>query len=226
MKKLFPIIISISIFFTILIVSIFSSAYNKNFYITQFKLNNIYSNEMVKQRNISPEIIADEVIGYLKNDFSNLNRKGYFTNEEIIHMKDVKNLFLTSKYILILCILLILISTFMYIKKTKSIYSLLGKSIKYFIYTTIIIFLFLYFAFINFSESFIVFHKLLFSNDYWLLDESTSIIINIMPEDFFLAHAANVGKIFITLSVLFIVIILVILKFMKRNSKEDKYANI
>lgn len=217
MKKLFPIIISVSMFFIILISSLLMSTYNKDFYISQFHKNNTYSNEMVIKRNINPEIIADEVIGYLKNDFDNLNKNNYYTNEEIIHMKDVKDLFSISKYILYVCIFLVIIISILYFSKHKSLYTLLNKCIKYFILIVITISLFLLVAFFNFSESFNTFHEILFTNDYWLLDMDTSIIINIMPEEFFMAHAQNIGKLFAVFSLSFILILKAISLMLKKS---------
>lgn len=220
MKRLYPIIISISIFFTILISSILISTYDKSFYITQFNKNNTYSNSFVLDRKVNPETIADEVIGYLKNDFDNLNKNNHYTAEEIIHMKDVKNLFSIAKYSLILFIFIILILSFFYLKK-NNLYILLTKIGKYFTVSSIAIFVFLYFAMSNFSESFVTFHKLLFTNDYWLLDPHTSIIINIMPEEFFLAHGFNIGKLFIIFAIVLLALILCASYFINKKSREE-----
>lgn len=223
MKRLYPIIISISIFFTILIGSILISTYDKSFYIKQFEANNTYSNEMVIERNLNPETIADEVISYLKNDNDNLNASNHYTKEETIHMKDVKNLFNISKYILGINIVLIIILFAIYIKKNNSLYNLFSKISKYYIVISLIILIFLFVAFTNFSESFTTFHKLLFTNDYWLLDPNTSIIINIMPEEFFVAHAKNIGKMFVILSIILLmltnIIPCIIKKILRRNKK-------
>ena len=37
---------------------------------------------------------------------------------------------------------------------------------------------------INFEKSFVLFHKLLFSNDYWMFDIETDPIILMLPEEF------------------------------------------
>lgn len=41
----------------------------------------------------------------------------------------------------------------------------------------------------NWDNAFILFHELMFSNDYWLFDERTDPVINILPDEFFL-HCA------------------------------------
>ena len=38
---------------------------------------------------------------------------------------------------------------------------------------------------LNFEKSFIIFHKLLFRNDYWIFNPDLDPVINILPEEFF-----------------------------------------
>ena len=38
---------------------------------------------------------------------------------------------------------------------------------------------------LNFSGSFVLFHKIMFDNDYWIFDPSLDPVINILPEEFF-----------------------------------------
>ena len=38
---------------------------------------------------------------------------------------------------------------------------------------------------LNFDGSFILFHKLMFNNDYWIFDPNLDPVINILPEEFF-----------------------------------------
>lgn len=221
MKKLYYIIISICIFFSILISSIFITTYDKSFYIKQFQINNTYENSMVLSRNISPNFVAKEVISYLKGDINNLNRSGIFTNEEIIHMKDVKNLFIASKYVFLL-LLTITVLTAIYTIRKYSLYDFLKNVIKYFILTSIIIIGIFFIAFLNFNESFTIFHEILFTNDYWLLDPDTSIIINIMPEEFFMAHASNIVLIFSLISFIILIFIIILIKLIKRRKNNVK----
>lgn len=42
---------------------------------------------------------------------------------------------------------------------------------------------------VNFSRSFVVFHKILFRNDYWIFDERIDPVIKILPEEFFFHEA-------------------------------------
>jgi len=48
-------------------------------------------------------------------------------------------------------------------------------------------------ACIDFSSLFILFHKVAFTNDLWLLDPRTDLLIRLMPLEFFISYAAIIG---------------------------------
>ncbi|MEF9933990.1 MAG: TIGR01906 family membrane protein [Clostridium sp.] len=226
MKYFYLTLISVSSFLVILLGSLFISTYDKDFYIKQFHINNTYQNQMVIERNINPEIIADEVIEYLKGSSDNLNRNGYFERKEIIHMKDVLHLFNIGKIAFVVGIVILGLSLYMlhktYLRGREYILSIIKS---YYIFSMGIIG-FLILCALNFSESFIVFHELLFTNDYWLLNPNTSIIINIMPESFFLSHTINIFVLFITISITLTIALFIMLYLFNKKLKEDNYANI
>ena len=61
----------------------------------------------------------------------------------------------------------------------------------------------------DFDAAFTLFHKILFNNDYWLINPNIDPIINIFPEAYFAALAAEIGAILgfaVTLLVVFYLI--------------------
>lgn len=70
----------------------------------------------------------------------------------------------------------------------------------------------------DFSKYFIVFHHIFFNNDLWLLDPRTDMLINIVPEPFFMDTALRIGITFAVLVVLFFGINLFLWKKALRNS--------
>ncbi len=48
-------------------------------------------------------------------------------------------------------------------------------------------------AAIDFDSLFVLFHKLAFTNDLWLLNPRTDMLIRLMPTEFFVAYAAALG---------------------------------
>lgn len=57
----------------------------------------------------------------------------------------------------------------------------------------------------NFSKYFVVFHKIFFTNDLWILDPRTDMLINIVPEPFFMDTAARIGLTFAAMVLVFFV---------------------
>ena len=54
----------------------------------------------------------------------------------------------------------------------------------------------------NFSSAFQKFHELLFTNDLWLLDPDTDLLILIVPEEFFMDTAVRIVLVFLFLLLL------------------------
>lgn len=65
---------------------------------------------------------------------------------------------------------------------------------------------------VNFSNSFVIFHKILFRNDYWIFDEKLDPIIKILPEKFFFHEAMFMLTILIVMSFTSLVIFKVLKK--------------
>lgn len=65
----------------------------------------------------------------------------------------------------------------------------------------------------DFTKYFIMFHHIFFSNDLWILDPATDMLINIVPEGFFMDTAARIALLFGSLSlILFGVCLLLTIK--------------
>ena len=54
----------------------------------------------------------------------------------------------------------------------------------------------------NFTKYFILFHHMFFNNDLWILDPSTDMLINIVPEGFFMDTAGRIAFLFGSLSLI------------------------
>ncbi|MBO1624464.1 TIGR01906 family membrane protein [Bacillus cereus] len=103
-----------------------------------------------------------------------------------IHFVDVKNILVKIQYGMCMALGIVLLGGWYLLRKRKVKFLLHGAIL------TIIfpIALTLPIA-INFEKSFVLFHKLLFTNDYWQFDSETDPVILMLPEQFFM-HAACV----------------------------------
>lgn len=126
--------------------------------------------------------INNNIRDYFFNDDELLNVDIY-SDKEIAHMKDVKNLISlvlsVGKYSAVsFLIFLFFLNNYF----SVSIASLLKKSLLIFISFSIILAL----AFgLFFNQVFLLFHELSFSNDLWILNPNTDYLLMMFPEVFF-----------------------------------------
>lgn len=106
------------------------------------------------------------------------------SREGRIHFQDVKRIF---DVLQILCVLSLIGSLILGIRAWKQGYrSFLKSAAVLSVLLPVIAGILIAF---NWDNAFILFHELMFSNDYWLFDERTDPVINILPDEFFL-HCA------------------------------------
>ena len=106
------------------------------------------------------------------------------SNEGRIHFSDVKRIFVAIE---IACIITFVLSCFL-IKK-----QITQKDIEFLKLSSMITILLPsiagIFTALNWDATFIMFHKIMFRNDYWLFDEIKDPVITMLPDTFFL-HCA------------------------------------
>ena len=103
------------------------------------------------------------------------------SKEGRIHFAEVKRIFV---FVELLCVITAILSVFL-IKRQLSSHDLS------FLKTASAITILLpsiagIFAAINWENTFILFHKIMFRNDYWLFDEVSDPVIKILPDEFFM----------------------------------------
>ncbi len=117
----------------------------------------------------------------------------YYSERDILHMVDVYYilLFVQKLYFFVSLAFILLVLYFFTFNK---------KDFKFFLYdlffsTCMFCFcLLVFFVFLSFffTESFTIFHRFAFSNDYWLMDPATDQLIHLFPEQFFLTFFLSV----------------------------------
>lgn len=113
--------------------------------------------------------------------------KWAFSEKEIVHMMDVSNL---VKLLTILFGFLFFSCVFLYFFLRKKSFHFESRLLLTSIILSIsmpVIILF------NFEPMFTLFHHLTFHNDFWLLDPSKDLLINIFPLSFFIIQFAKVS---------------------------------
>ena len=155
--------------------------------------------------------VTDEMMAYLRGDREDLHVKTtmggqereFFNEREIAHMEDVQVLFLKAMSIRTVCLVLtVLLLAFMAATKARMRKVLpsslcLGTGLFFGLVTALGLMIST-----DFSRYFIMFHHIFFTNDLWILDPSTDMLINIVPEGFFMDTAARIALLFGSLSLI------------------------
>lgn len=171
--------------------------------------------------------VTDEMMAYLRGSRDDLNidtvvdgtPREFFNAREKAHMADVRNLFLGGLALRRLCLFLAAASVALLALFKVPLKHLLPRMLcagtVLFLGVTALL------AGIistDFTKYFIIFHKIFFTNDLWQLDPRTDLLINIVPEPFFMDTAARIGITFCLMtSALFLLCLACILREHRRG---------
>lgn len=136
--------------------------------------------------------VTDEMMAYLRGNREDLHvfttmggeYREFFNAREIAHMEDVRGLFLGGLWLRRIGLMFTLaFAALLYFwkrgRKDRSAY--LARAV---VIST------------DFSRYFVVFHHIFFDNDLWILDPDTDMLINIVPEAFFMDTALRIAIVF------------------------------
>lgn len=114
-----------------------------------------------------------------------------------IHFEEVRDIFQNVKLLTIICGAIAIIGGILQIRKRD--FKFLRNS------SILIILLPVLLAIpiaINFNACFILFHKIMFSNDYWIFDPQLDPVINMLPEEFFMHMGITILVIMLIVSII------------------------
>lgn len=190
MKKVLLIILVIFLSLSCLLISLEKNSFKE---LTYSNAYNEYNIENITGKTHSELMgITNDLLVYLRGNAGDEILELNFNEREILHMRDVQVLFkygFILKYISI--IVSILIIGFFLIKREKDIlgiYMYKGLFLNW-----IIAVLFIVMIYLDFNKYFTYFHEIFFTNDLWLLDPNTDLLIQMLPEEFFITMAKNIG---------------------------------
>ena len=174
--------------------------------------------------------VTDEMMAYLRGSREDLHvptivdgqPREFFNDREIAHMEDVRGLFLgglalrrISLGLIVACVILLL---------------LLKGDIRRVLPKMICIGSALFFAvlavlagiiFTGFNQYFIMFHHIFFNNDLWMLNPDTDLLINIVPEPFFMDTAARIAMTYgVSVLTVFAICFIILYYYRKKQEKQ------
>ena len=186
----------------LLSVSILIPTFNMSFFKYQNKKNGTYEHVKMEENDLLE--VTRHMLRYMSGKEKQLNietnvngeKRMFFSEREIMHMEDVKDLYSVCFVVRnVTFVLFAAVITLMIVKKKIKFFA---NCVKYACISSfsLIAVLIAVIAF-NFERAFEIFHKIFFNNDMWLLDLDTDLLINILPESFFIDIAVFIAAIFV-----------------------------
>lgn len=183
--KPIKIILIICLLVIIVLLNLWLLAFDFSWYQKEFTKTGAY------ERFDRPKVIVQtqNLFGYLKGQ--NQLQTSYYTGREIAHLKDIKNL-LTAAKIATIVITIIFILALAWSLKQEG----LKQTVKLIFQAGLICFgcylLKMIFSYLFFNQSFLLFHRLVFTNNFWRLDPATESLIVIFPPELFADLAGRI----------------------------------
>lgn len=169
--------------FSALEVNAFDMRYWKN-YQAQFQIV-----EKTGKTEEEVKMASEDLVRYLKNGDDDLMEK-HFNRRECTHMKDVYKLFRLGRILRVIALAILVLSVlFKCISKKTFLFGL-------YLWDAVLLIVGIMIS-TNFSRAFIIFHKLFFTNDLWLLNPKTDWMIRLLPESFFAGIALRTAVAFL-----------------------------
>lgn len=170
--------------------------------------------------------VTHEMMAYLRGDRADLHvntvvggqEREFFNAREIAHMEDVRGLFLGAMKLRTACLIgavltiLLLFLLKANVKKVLPRMLCAGSGLFLLVMAGLA-------ALIStdFNKYFIIFHKIFFHNNLWMLDPNTDLLINIVPEPFFMDTALRIA---VTFGSFTVILLLACAIFMRLSRKK------
>lgn len=160
----------------------------KPFYSYQFEKYDVYENFGDEYEEKELEMYFDDILKYMSVRKRNLSLD-FFSGEDIIHMVDVRNLFLVL-YISIVAFLNLLVNAVRNTPRKNFVKPVRIASLAVLGFIGVMSLLNYV---LSFDRIFLIFHKTFFKNDYWLLDPRVSNLIKYFPQQIFVEETIFIG---------------------------------
>lgn len=225
---LLAVIASVSFIIAAVVVSVEININNNDAFMKEYELCGVSDTLGMDMKDI--EYVSQEMMKYLYGQKEELvvnttmwgQERDFFNQRERDHMVDVKNLLDSALMVRSVCLVICLISLVILIlyKRRKSIrilsrgymFSVLGVALSFGA-------VFLFILANGFTEFWNRFHGVFFTNDLWLLDPNTDMMIRLLPEQFFSDLVINCVCSFVIIVGVLLVLAFIIMHSVKSADK-------
>lgn len=193
---------ALSLIIVMLVTAILSPAFSLSFYEYEFDKNGTYAVVQMEKEDFLA--VRSHMLDYMRGKEEKLNMmttvngedRLFFSEREVVHMRDVKDLlelcYLIRNIAIVLFILSLAVLIFRgewkkYIFKSWKIGSLCTFAL--FVFMGLLVS-------INFDAAFTIFHEIFFRNDLWMLDPNVDLLVNMVPLPFFIDITIYIAALF------------------------------
>jgi len=199
-KRILYLLMGVFITLSAWVISLEYVTYDVDHYMTEFEKQHWIPQAGMDQENL--EYVAEEIILYLqgeKEDFQTIavkdgERQPLYDEREREHMVDVLDLYNQARLIRNISLIGFFFLLIWVIKRDKHWQS---NVLRTFFYTGLanvdLMILLGLLIWLDFTKYFTYFHLLLFDNDLWILDPQRHVLIQLLPETFFINTAVKIG---------------------------------
>lgn len=220
LHRILGVLASIAMLIILLISSFEIGAYSDyGWYEKEYEKYNVLNELKMEMPDVMR--VTEEMMAYLRgnrkdlvvNTVVNGEEREFFNDREKAHMVDVKNLFIGGLWLRRGAVLVLAIVVIVLVLTKADWKQLLPKSVLISMGSFIGITLVAGTLFMSdFNKYFTIFHEIFFTNDLWLLNPDTDLLICMLPEGFFLDMVIRIGLSFLILLIIMLVISVLILK--------------
>ena len=226
-QQILIIIATVIFLVAVLITSIRICCFDRDFYQNEYeKLDTAESIGISKE---DLDRVTDRLLGYLEGTYPDLNTEvninnkllPVFNEKEITHMIDVKNLYhnaVTVSYVLFGLAALLIVCYSLLSKKNRILRLTEGYLLGNAVFLGIVLGLSVW-AIIDFASFWTCFHQIFFSNDLWILDARTDVLIQMVPSMFFFDLVIKIIILFLIIMGALAVTGIIVRALIKKRSK-------
>lgn len=226
--RLLSICISFSMIIVLLITSVDICAFRKSFYAKEYQKLNTANEMRMEENGLLESTYA--LLDYLKGNRDDIIvhtkvngiEREVFNERETLHMFDVKNLYVNVMNVRNILFVFSIISLFYLVWKRKkaSVWYLAEMFPKVSLFIGLFFLVLSFWASVDFTDFWISFHELFFTNDLWLLNPMTDLMIQMFPETFFFDMVIQIIIVFFSAFS-----ILLVFSFLVRKNKIFKFRD-
>ena len=194
--------VTILLLFILLVTSVEATIYwNPNYFEKEYRKYHVA--EGIKMEMDDLLVVTDEMMGYLRDNRETLEiptvingeEREFFNDREKAHMADVKNLFVKAETLRKWFLVVVVLGILFFVK--RKLMETFFRVARWTLVSVCGIFVCLAtLIFSDFYKYFTVFHKIFFRNNLWILYPETDLLINIVPEPFFIDTAVRIVGLF------------------------------